>query len=276
MSRKSLLHRYDVLKKLKVKDLPFVAGQGLMLGSEGLQPNDSIEPILKNGTWGIGFIGLAETLTCLTGTHHGQSSEARQLGLDIVAYIRSFCDEYKLKDKLNWSCYATPAEGLSGKFINVDKKEFGIIEGVTDKDYYTNSFHIPVGFNISIIDKINIESPYHKLCNGGHISYIEVDGYPTPETIEKIIRYAYENTNISYMGINFHMRYCKDCGERIEENMNKCPKCHSNDIQGISRVTGYLSLDERFGIGKSAERQDRTSHDDKHNKVYRSIGSDKQ
>ena len=273
-ARESLLHRYGVLKRLKVKDLPFVAGQGLLLGSEGLDQNDSIEPILKNGTWGIGFIGLAETLTALVGQHHGQSDRAKQLGIFIVKNIRNFCDKYKEIDKLNWSCYATPAEGLSGKFIKQDKKEFGIIKGITDKDYYTNSFHIPAGFDISMIDKINIEAPYHEICNGGHISYIEVDGYPTPQTIEKIIQYAYGNTNINYVGINFHMRYCKDCGERIEENMNECPSCHSHDIQGISRVTGYLSLDERFGEGKSAEREDRISHDGSHEKVYRSIGSD--
>lgn len=258
-ARESLLHRYNILKKLKVKDLPFVAGQKLMKGSENLGPNDSIEPILKQGTWGIGFIGLAETLIALTGKHHGEDEKSQELGLKIVGRIREFCNEYKEKDKLNWSTYATPAEGLSGKFIIKDKEKFGIIEGVTDKEYYTNSYHIPVGHRISIKDKIDIESLYHKLCNGGHITYIELDDYPTPEIIKNIIDYAYKNTNISYMGINFHMRYCKKCGSKIENNEQKC-SCGSTDIQGVSRVTGYLSLDERFGHGKSYERADRISH----------------
>lgn len=269
-SVESLLYRYSVVKNLKVKDLPFVAGEHLMMGSEGLGPNDSIDPIIKNGTWGIGFIGLAETLYAILGTHHGMSNSARELGLKIIRYMRDFTDKKTQELKLNFSTYATPAEGLSGKFIVQDKEEFGIIEGVTDKDYYSNSFHVPVGFPISIIDKINIEAPYHALCNGGHISYIEVDGYPEPETIEKIISYAYNETDISYMGINFHMRYCKDCGGRVEENSMKCPECGSDKIQGISRVTGYLSLDERFGGGKSAERKDRLSHENE-KRVYRNI-----
>lgn len=260
LSKDALLHRYSVLKKLKVKDLPFVAGQGLMKGSEGLGPEDSIEPILKQGTWGIGFIGLAEALYALIGCHHGQCEEARKLGLKIVKFIRNYIDRLVEETNLNWSCYATPAEGLSGKFIKHDKKIFGEIKGVTDKQYYTNSFHIPVSYNISIKDKIDIEAPYHKLCNAGHISYIEVDGSPSPETIMDIIDYAYKNTNISYIGVNFHIRYCKACGERILDNENKCPKCNSSDIQGVSRVTGYLSLDERFGPGKYEERLDRRSH----------------
>ncbi|WP_053956797.1 anaerobic ribonucleoside triphosphate reductase [Inediibacterium massiliense] len=260
IARESLLHRYNVLKKLKVKDLPFVAGEHLMKGSENLSPDDSIEPILKQGTWGIGFIGLAETLIALTGKHHGEDQNVHELGLKIITHIREFCDQYKELDKLNWSCYATPAEGLSGKFILQDKKVFGNIKGVTDKDYYTNSYHIPVSYKISIKDKIDLEAPFHKLCNGGHITYIEMDGYPEPEDVKRIIDYAYKNTNISYMGINFHMKYCRDCGERVEASKHTCPKCKSENIQGISRVTGYLSLDERFGNGKVAERKDRTSH----------------
>lgn len=266
-SRKSILHRHEVLKKLKVKDLPFVAGQGLMRGSENLGPDDSIEPILLNGTYGIGFTGLAETLVALTGKHHGESEIARDLGEEIISYLRNACDKYKETDKLNWSCYATPAEGLSGKFVPSDKKIFGIIPGVTDKDYYTNSYHIPVKHSISIKDKINIEAPYHKLCNGGHISYIELDTYPDADTIENIITYAYENTNISYMGINFHIRYCKNCGTYLTSEKH-CSKCGSHDIQGVSRVTGYLSLDERFGPGKTAERKDRCNHNKDHKNNY--------
>ena len=268
LAKESLLNRYDVLKKLRVKDLPFVAGQGLMKGSENLGPDDSIEPILKQGTWGIGFIGLAETLTALVGKHHGEDENARELGLKIIGHIRQYCDRLTEEYKLNWSCYATPAEGLSGKFIKQDQSIFGIIKGVTDKEYYTNSFHVPVGYAISIKDKIDIEAPYHKLCNGGHISYIEVDDAPTEEAIMDIVNYAYKHTNISYMGINFHIRYCRCCGSYLHENQNSCPKCGSNDIQGISRVTGYLSLDERFGPGKYYEREDRISHTSNHTHNY--------
>lgn len=260
LAKEALLHRYSILKKLKVKDLPFVAGQGLMRGSEDLMPDDSIEPILKQGTWAIGFIGLAETLYALIGSHNGETDEARNLGLKIIKFIREYTDKLIEETQLNWSCYATPAEGLSGKFIKKDKKIYGIIKGVTDKEYYTNSFHIPVNYNISIKDKIDIEAPYHKLCNAGHISYIELDDSPSPEVIMEIINYAYKRTNISYIGINFHIRYCKECGTSIENNLNSCPKCNSKNIQGISRVTGYLSLDERFGPGKYEERLDRRSH----------------
>lgn len=260
-AKDSLLHRYEVLRKLKVKDLPFVAGQGLMLGSEGLSPEDYIDPILKNGTWGIGFIGLAETLVALLGKHHGESENARELGYTIVQRMRNFTNKITKDTMMNWSCYATPAEGLSGKFIVQDKSRFGLIPGVTDKDYYTNSFHVPVGYPLSIADKIQIEAPFHKMCNAGHISYIEVDGYPTGDTIERIITYAYTESNISYIGINFHLRYCKTCGETVNDGIKNCPKCNSMEIQGISRVTGYLSLDERFGNGKVAERSDRISHD---------------
>lgn len=260
LAKEALLHRYSILKKLKVKDLPFVAGQGLMRGSEDLMPDDSIEPILKQGTWAIGFIGLAETLYALIGSHNGETDEARNLGLKIIKFIREYTDKLVEETQLNWSCYATPAEGLSGKFIKKDKKIYGIIKGVTDKEYYTNSFHIPVNYNISIKDKIDIEAPYHKLCNAGHISYIELDDSPSPEVIMEIINYAYKRTNISYIGINFHIRYCKECGTSIENNLNSCPKCNSKNIQGISRVTGYLSLDERFGSGKYEERLDRRSH----------------
>ena len=260
LAKEALLHRYSILKKLKVKDLPFVAGQGLMRGSEDLMPDDSIEPILKQGTWAIGFIGLAETLYALIGSHNGETDEARNLGLKIIKFISEYTDKLVEETQLNWSCYATPAEGLSGKFIKKDKKIYGIIKGVTDKEYYTNSFHIPVNYNISIKDKIDIEAPYHKLCNAGHISYIELDDSPSPEVIMEIINYAYKRTNISYIGINFHIRYCKECGTSIENNLNSCPKCNSKNIQGISRVTGYLSLDERFGPGKYEERLDRRSH----------------
>ncbi len=271
LAKDSLLYRYEVLKKLKVKDMPFVIGEGLMLGSEGLGPNDSIDPILKNGSWTIGFIGLAETLIALTGNHHGRSDSARELGYQIVQCIRDFTDKTTCDTQMNWSCYATPAEGLSGRFILQDRAKYGVIKGVTDKDYYTNSFHVPVGFSISIPDKVQIEAPFHKMCNAGHISYIEVDGYPTGDALEKIITYAYDHSNISYLGINFHLRYCKSCGTYVNEHSKSCPHCSSTTIQGISRVTGYLSLDERFGTGKLSERRDRLSHDGSNKNTYTSV-----
>ena len=216
-AKNQLLHRHKVLMNLKVKDLPFVIGQGLMVGSEKLKPNDSIEPIMKNGSWGIGFIGLAETLKSLVGKHHGEDDEARKLGLKIIGRIREKCDEYKKRYKMNFSCYATPAEGLSGKFTKLDKKFFGDIPWVISKGYYTNSFHVPVDYPISFAEKIRIEAPYHKMCNAGHISYIEFDDYPSHEQIENILRWAYSNTNINYMGFNFHIRYCLDCAGRANK-----------------------------------------------------------
>ena len=152
-----------------------------------LSQDDSIEPILKQGTWGIGFIGLAETLVALTGKHHGEDEESRELGIRIIEHLRAYCDRLTEETKLNWSAYATPAEGLSGKFIKQDQKVFGIIKGVTDKEYYTNSYHVPVGYAISIKKKLEIEAPYHKLCNGGHISYLEVDDCPSGEAIMDIL-----------------------------------------------------------------------------------------
>ena len=269
LAEKALMHRYDILKKLKVRDLPFVAGQHLMKGSEGLSQEDSIEPILKQGTWGIGFIGLAETLVALTGKHHGEDESSKELGIRIISFLRNKLDKLIEETKLNWSAYATPAEGLSGKFIKQDQKLFGKVKGVTDKDYYTNSFHIPVSYNISIKNKIEVEAPYHKLCNAGHISYIEVDDNPTGECIMDILNYAYKHTNISYMGVNFHIRYCKECGTSLSSSDGKCPKCGSTNIQGISRVTGYLSLDERFGDGKAHERDERMTHTGTKSNMYR-------
>ncbi len=151
------------------------------------------------------------------------------------------------------------AEGLSSKFTDKDKKVFGIIKGVTDKEYYTNSYHVPVGFGIGMQKKIEIEAPYHKVCNGGHISYVELDDYPTGEEVMKIVKYAFTKTNMGYLGINFEIRYCRECGTYLHGE-ESCPHCGSTNIQGVSRVTGYLSLSERFGKGKLNEKHDRISH----------------
>lgn len=263
MCVRKLMTRYGILKNLKVKDIPFSIGQGLMQGNEdmSLNPDDSIEPILKQGTWAIGFIGVAETLICLIGQHHGESKEAQKLGLRIVKTIRDYADKQTKERSLNFGCYATPAEGLCGKLVKSDRNRFGIIKGVTDKDYYTNSYHIPVSFKISIMDKLATEAPYQYLCNSGCISYIEFDGEPTGETIRKIVTKTFvEYPEMNYMAENYHKRTCKDCGASVHGSEDICPECGSRRIQGVSRVTGYLSLDERFGEGKAAEKADRIPH----------------
>ena len=259
LSRESLLYRYEVLKQLKGKDVPFLIENKMYVGSEEVGLNDSIEPLLKQGSYAIGFIGIHEALMAMFGKHHGEDDKCYEMADRIVKTIRAYCDKYKEIDKLNWSCYAAPSEGLCGRFIAIDKAKYGVIPGVTDHDYYTNSYHINPAFKISVKDKIQMEAPFHELSNGGRISYVELDDYPTPETIEKIITWAFKNTNIGYVGINFHVRYCKDCGQllRTEE---VCPECGSNRTQGVSRITGYLALDERFGKGKAAERADRIAH----------------
>ena len=258
LAKDALLHRYSVLKNRKVRDLPFIVGENIWRYTENLSLDDSIEPILKHGTYGIGFIGLAETLIYLIGKHHGESKEAQELGIKIVSEIRKMCDQFKKEYKLNFSCYATPAEGLSGHFITLDKEKYGVIPGVTDKDYYTNSYHVPVYYMTSITNKLSIEAPYHNLCNGGHISYIELDNYPQGEDIMNIVNFG-RSKDIGYMGINFHIRYCTNCYEYLSGYENHCHECGCDKIQGVSRVTGYMSFDERFGKGKVAERADRSS-----------------
>lgn len=258
-----LMYRYDVLKNLKIKDLPFVAGQGILKGSEGLDGNDSIEPILKQGTWGIGFIGIAETLIAMMGVHHGESKEALSKAHEIIDFMENKVNELKNKRQLNYSLYATPAEGLSGRFTKIDNKKYGNIEKVTDMGFYTNSFHVPVYYNISSTDKADIEAPFHKQCTGGMISYFEIDGgdiETRAKYIERHLNYCVNNTDIVYVAYNFRIKYCKDCGENMTLDMTSCPSCGSSKAQGISRVTGYMSLDERFTPGKVAERAARTTH----------------
>ena len=258
-----LMYRYKVLTKLKVKDLPFVAGEGLVLGSEGLDPNDSIEPILKQGTWGIGFIGLAETLIAMMGKHHGESKEALEKAHEIIDFMENWVDYFKEERHLNYSLYATPAEGLSGRFTAIDKRKYGEIEKVTDMGFYTNSFHVPVYYNISATEKADIEAPFHQQCTGGMISYFEIDGgdiETRAKYIERHIDYCVNNTPIVYVAYNFRIKYCKDCGENMMLDMTSCPACGSTKTQGVSRVTGYMSLDDRFTPGKSAERAARVIH----------------
>ncbi|EGK8021961.1 anaerobic ribonucleoside triphosphate reductase [Campylobacter lari] len=261
-----LLHRYKIQSLKKVKNFPFLMGEGIWIDSDTLKENDSVEKIIAHGTLAIGYIGLCESLMALVGSHHGQSQEARELGLQIVRFMREFVDEKALKDKLNFSLIATPAEGLSGRFLKLDQKKYGILKGITDKDFYTNSFHIPVDFPISIYEKIQIEAPYHELNNGGHITYVELNGDVSKnlESFERIIK-CMKESNIGYGSINFPLDRDPVCGYSgvIDEF---CPKCHRKEddikFERIRRITGYLvgTLD-RFNDAKKAEVHARIKHD---------------
>ena len=257
---RQLYHRFQTQARLKVRDMPFLMGQHLWLGSEKLKENDTIEEAIKNGTLSIGFIGLAETLTALTGKHHGESQEANALGHEIISYMRKKTDEFADYYDLNYSLLATPAEGLSGRFAKMDQAEFDIIPGVTDKDYYTNSFHIPVSYPISMFDKVAIEGPYHKYCNAGHISYVEMASPPLDniEGIEAIIRHM-KDSDMGYAGINYPIDFCEDC-HYMGVMPDDCPRCHSEDITRVRRITGYFSTIDRFNDAKKKELEDRVSH----------------
>lgn len=262
-----LLDRFEIQANKRVKNYPFLMGEGVWIDSEKLGPNDYVREVLKHGTLSIGFIGLAETLVALIGEHHGQSERAQNLGLDIISHMRERMDEESKKRKLNFSLLATPAEGLSGRFVKMDKKKFGIIEGVTDRDYYTNSFHVPVYYNIGAIKKINIEAPYHALTNAGHISYVELDGDPTKnlDAFEKVIR-AMHDAGIGYGSVNHPVDRDPICGYTGIIG-DTCPMCgrseeeHGVKFERIRRITGYLvgTLD-RFNDGKAAEERDRVKH----------------
>ncbi|MGQ9557420.1 MAG: anaerobic ribonucleoside-triphosphate reductase [Desulfurispora sp.] len=257
-----LYHRFTVQARLKVKDMPFVMGQGLYLGSQGLGPCDPIEPAIVNGTLAVGFIGLAEALTALTGYHHAQSEEARELGHAIVAHMRRAVDEACEEFDLNYTLVATPAEGLSGRFVRLDRKEYGIIPGVTGKDYYTNSFHVPVGYPISSFEKISIEGPFHKYCNAGHISYVEMAAPPVHNlaAMEKIIRHM-AACDMGYAAVNYPVDFCTGCGSSGVINEERCPACGCPEIRRVRRITGYLSTVDRFNDSKVAELYDRTVHE---------------
>ncbi len=224
-----LLQRFKIQSQKRVKNYPFLMGQGVWIDSEKLSEGDRIGEILKHGTLSVGFIGLAECLISLIGVHHGESEEAQRLGLEIITHMREKVDRQSEKTGLNFSLLATPAEGLSGRFIAIDKKRFGEIPGITDKDYYTNSFHVPVYYNISAFKKIRLEAPYHALTNGGHISYVELDGDPLKnlEAFEQIVRYMKEQ-GIGYGAINHPIDRDPCCGFTgiIDD---ECPKCHRRE-----------------------------------------------
>lgn len=260
LAARQLLHRFEILGNLRAKDLPFLMGQNLYVGSENLQPDAPIKEVIKNGTLSIGFIGLAETLMVLLGKHHGEDQEARKLGLEIVAHmhkrIRQFSDEFDL----NFTLLATPAEGLSGRFVSFDRELFGVIPGVTDKEYYTNSVHVPVNYVMSLFDKLSIEGEYHKYCDAGHIAYVELESTPGEnfEAVEQIVRHMY-NSDVGYGGINYPIDECKSCGySGIIDDC--CPSCGGTYIRRIRRITGYLSTEDRFNSAKLSELRDRKPH----------------
>ncbi len=233
-----LLERFEIQCNKRVYNFPFLLGQGVWIDSEKLKPTDRLRKILKHGTLSIGFIGLAECLKALTGKHHGEDEKSAKLGLEIIKHMRQRCDEYAEKYNLNFTLLATPAEGLSGRFVNIDKAVYGKIKGVTDRPYYTNSFHIPVYFHISIANKIKLEAPYHALTNAGHISYIELDGDPSKnvEAFEKIVRMMKEN-NMGYAAINHPVDRDPVCGY-VGVIGDVCPGCgrHANEAVSVEKL----------------------------------------
>ncbi|KPI57414.1 ribonucleoside-triphosphate reductase [Clostridioides difficile] len=263
-----LLERLEVQGNKKMKNFPFLMGQGVWKGSDDLGPEDTLKEVIKQGTLTIGFIGLAECLIALIGKHHGESKEAQELGLKIVSHMRNRMDEATKKYKLNFSLMGTPAEGLSGRFTKIDKKVYGEIKGITDKEYYTNSFHVPVYYNISAYDKIEIEAPYHELTNAGHITYVELDGDPSDnlEAFETVIK-AMKDLGIGYGSINHPVDRDPICGFSGVITSNICPVCGRNEdesdikFERIRRITGYLvGTVDRFNNAKKAEVRDRVKH----------------
>ncbi len=230
---RQLMHRFKIQSAKKVRNYPFLMGQGIWLDSDTLDKDDSIGEVLKHGTLTVGFIGLAETLKALVGKHHGEDDAAQELGLRIVSHIRQRADEASAETKLNFSVIATPAEGLSGRFVAADRKKYGIIPGITDREYYTNSFHVPVYHPIRSFRKIQLEAPYHALCNAGHITYVELDGDTSknPEAFEAIIRYMHEQ-GIGYGSINHPLDRDPVCGYVGVIN-GACPRCGRKEGEGV-------------------------------------------
>ena len=257
-----LNERYEFQKTALAKQFPLVMSV-LWNGASDLDKNDTIEPVINQGTLGIGFIGLAECLIALTGKHHGESEEAQSLGLKIIGHMRNRVNEYCNEYGHNFSVLATPAEGLSGKFTKVDRKTFGIIPGITDKDYYTNSNHVPVYYHCSPRHKAKIEAPYHELTRGGHIFYVEIDGDAThnEESIMQIVDMM-DKYNLGYGSVNHNRNHCPKCGyENADKNVDNCPKCGTH-FETIQRITGYLvGTTDRWNSGKLAELNDRVVHE---------------
>ena len=262
ITARQLDDRFNFQKTALAKQFPLLMSR-LWNGSDQLKPNDTIEPVINQGTLGIGFIGLAECLVALTGKHHGESAESQKLGLRIISHMRSRANEYSEKYNHNYSILATPAEGLSGRFTRADRKTFGVLPGITDRDYYTNSNHVPVYYHCSPRHKAMIEAPYHELTRGGHIFYVEIDGDAThnPQAISDIVDLM-DQYNIGYCSVNHNRNRCMDCGyEDAAEGLKECPRCHGTNIDRLQRITGYLvGTTDRWNSGKLAELRDRVVH----------------
>ena len=260
-----LTERFEIQCKKRVRNFPFLMGQGVWLDSDKLDWDDEVGEVLKHGTLSVGFIGLAEALKALIGEHHGESEKAQNLGLEIISYMRRKMDDTSKQRGLNYTLLATPAEGLSGRFVRIDREKYGSIPGVTDRDYYTNSFHVPVYYNISAARKIQTEAPYHALTNAGHISYVELDGDPTQnlEAFEKLIRVMKES-GIGYGSINHPVDRDPVCGYNGIIG-DCCPNCGRDEgtvhFERIRRITGYLvGTMEKWNNAKRAEEADRVKH----------------
>ncbi|MEA5060554.1 MAG: anaerobic ribonucleoside triphosphate reductase, partial [Candidatus Pelethousia sp.] len=261
-----LLERFAIQCKKKVCNFPFLMGEGCWLDSENLGWDEEVGEVLKHGTMSVGFIGLAETLKALIGQHHGQSDKAQNLGLEIITHMRKRLDGISREKRLNFTLLATPAEGLSGRFVKLDRKRFGTIEGVTDREYYTNSFHIPVYFPIGAFEKIRREAPYHALTNAGHISYVELDGDTAMnlDAFESIVR-CMKEAGIGYGSINHPVDRDGVCGYNGIIG-DVCPKCGRKEHEGpkfqrIRRITGYLvGTMEKWNDAKRAEEAGRVTH----------------
>ncbi len=264
ITAKQLDDRFHFQKTAFAKQFPLLM-QNLWIGADKLKPMDTIESVINQGTLGIGFIGLAECLVALIGKHHGESEEAQELGLKIVGYMRDRVNEFCERYHHNYSVLATPAEGLSGKFTKKDRKEFGVIPGVTDRDYYTNSNHVPVYYKCSARHKAEIEAPYHEMTRGGHIFYVEIDGDAThnPQVIMSVVDMM-DQLNMGYGSVNHNRNRCMDCGyENADDHLEKCPKCGSTNIDKLQRITGYLvGTTDRWNSAKLAELNDRVTHID--------------
>ena len=265
VASKQLNERYDFQKTAMAKQFPLLM-RSLWTGAEELSPDETIEKVINQGTLSIGFIGLAECLKALVGAHHGESDEAQQLGLRIVDYMRCRCNEFSEKYHHNFSLLATPAEGLSGKFTKIDRKKFGVLEGITDRDYYTNSNHVPVYYKCSARHKAEVEAPYHEMTRAGHIFYVEMDGDAThnPQAIMNVVDMM-DHYNMGYGSVNHNRNRCMDCGfENAEADLEVCPQCGSRHLDRLQRITGYLvGTTDRWNSGKLAELKDRVIHETK-------------
>ena len=263
ITARQLHQRMEFQKTAFAKQFPLLMSV-LWIGCDKLKPGDNIAPVINQGTLGIGFIGLAECLVALTGKHHGESEESQALGLKIITYMRDRANEFSEQYQHNYSVLATPAEGLSGKFTRNDRKKFGTLKGITDRDYYTNSNHVPVYYKCSARHKAEIEAPYHDLTRGGHIFYVEMDGdaVHNPEAIMRIVDMM-DAYNIGYGSVNHNRNRCLNCGyENADPTINSCPKCGSNRIDKLQRITGYLvGTTDRWNQAKLAELNDRVTHE---------------